>query len=364
MMALPRIIILKGLIFSLIIIFLSSCETKNEDEVIIPPSNSGYTDGTLILNQGTFPTETGTVDFMEKNGSVHHGIFHAANNGEEAGNVVQSAFTMNNYTFLVVNNADKIIVVDKFDFTKIKEITELPSPRYFLGAGSTKAYVSCWDNTIKIIDIDNLQVTGSIPTGTGPERMKFINNKLWVLNQGGLSIDSTITIINPVADTVLATLEVYPKPSGIVVDYNMNVWIMCSGHGWNNNPGNSDSKGHLLCVDPFDYSIITDIEFPDNSKHPEQLIVNNVGDKLFYNYPGGISLISVDDPVVFDSPFIPHNNMFNGLLFSKSENFIYASDALDYQQNGIVYRFNGITGELIDSGSAGLIPGEFYFVDF
>ena len=147
---------------------------------------------------------------------------------------------------------------------------------------------------------------------------------------------------------------------GIQKDKNGNIWIICSGRGaWHGEA----SEGHLVCIDPVDYSIIYDFEFPGSAQQPEKLTINNDGDILFYNYPGGIYKFEISSSELESSAFIPYSGMFYSLAYDDVENIIYSSDALDYVQNGLVFRFNANTGEMIDSFNAGIIPGEFFFTD-
>ncbi len=192
--------------------------------------------------------------------------------------------------------------------------------------------------------------------------MLKVNEKVWVLNQGGYSTDSVISVIDISTATVEKTLEVYPKPSGIVSDKNGNVWVICSGYGWNGVPSQGDSKGHLLCIDPFNYEIVTDIEFPDLDKHPEQLVINGYKDILYYNYLNGIYKFNITSNSVENEPLISHTTMFYGLASSDAGNVIYCTDPVDYVQNGWVYKFSAETGVAIDSVKAGVIPGNMIFI--
>ncbi len=56
----------------------------------------------------------------------------------------------------------------------------------------------------------------------------------------------------------------------------------------------------------------------------------------------------------------PRNYDYYSLAIDPANSVIYAGDALDYQQNGLVYRFYPY-GELIDSFQVGINPGAFCF---
>ena len=345
----------------LILTLLFSCE-KPEEQPPNPVPVENYSNGMLIMNEGPFQTGTGTVSFWRDGTEIENKIFQKKNNGLELGNIVQSATIIGLNTFIVVNNSNKIRVVDKYSFKFVTSINDIELPRYVIQSDDGHAYVSCWDNTVKIINLAGYKITGSVQVGTGPERMLKVNEKVWVLNQGGYSIDSTISVIDISTATVEKTLEVYPKPTGIVIGKNGKVWVMCSGHGWNGVPSPDNSKGHLLCIDPFSYEIVKDIEFPDTEKHPEQLVINGDKNVLYYNYPDGIYKFDITSALVESEPLISHTTMFYSLAYSEAGNVIYCTDPVDYVQNGWVYKYSAGTGVVLDSAKAGVIPGNMIFL--
>lgn len=345
---------------------LISC-TK-DDPVAPPPTyDFGYSSGVFILNEGPFQSGTGTVNYINRDGSGKvDNIFQQANSLIPLGNIVQSMnvdYFNVGHAFIAVNNANKIEVVSLKTFQQIETIEDIASPRYIVFSPFREAFVSSWDNTVKVIDLDTYKEIDEIAVGTGPEKMLYssTNEQIWVLNQGGFSVDSTISIINAQDHQVLNTIQVYAKPTGILKDKNDHVWVLCSGNGWNGFPGPDDSEGHLLCINSESHTILKDFAFPSTSEHPEKLVINDTGDELYYNSVDGIYKFGIADTVLQTEPFIPRPYMFYGLGLDFLTNYIYASDPLDYVQNGLVYRFDASSGDLIDSIQAGIVPGEFYF---
>lgn len=343
---------------------LIGCNTdKNNDNPPDPPV--GYGQGIFVINEGPFQSGTGTITFLSVDATgVTHKIFQGANDGKVLGNIAQSMnLETNNKTdaYIAVNNASKIEVVNISTFENIQTIENINTPRFIEFGGNDKVYISSWDNTVKVLSTVGYEFFGQIDVGTGPERMLKVGNTIWVLNQGGFSIDSTISIINTDTDQVIQTLQVYPKPTGIQQDENGLIWVICSGIGWNGFPGSDDSEGHLLCIDPQDFGIIKDIVFPASDKHPEKLVINKEGDRLFYNYVDGVYRFDIHNNELEYSPFIPRTVMFYGLGLDKKTNSLYASDAVDFVQNGWVYRYDANSGNLTDSIQAGIAPGDFYF---
>lgn len=344
--------------FSLFWLFITlSC--KKEDDTRTIPDN-GYRGGIYIVNESPFLTGTGTVDYLNRKMIKFEDLYPASNNGQVLGNLVNSIQVIGSETYIVVNNANKIEIVDSKTFTKTGTIDNLPSPRYIVQGDESSAFISCWgDSSVKVINLQSNAIIHSFKLN-GPEKMAKIDDKLWVLSQGGLSVDSVILVIDIPSISVVKTLQVYPQPSGIQTDKNENVWVICSGrNSWH--PG-GESKGHLICFSPDDYSILKDIEFPLLSSHPEELIIGGTGDVMFYRYPGGIFKIGIEANEPENLPFIARANGFYSLAYDEIEDAVYGSDPLNYQQNGWIYKYRADSGAVIDSIGAGLIPGEIYIM--
>ena len=347
-----------GLLLIIPFLFLS-CE-KEEEKKDDSPSNN-FSNGVFIVNEGLFNTGTGTISFLEREGSaVQDKIYQQANNSIPIGNIVQSMNIINEQAFILVNNSDKVEIVNSTDFKRLKTIENIPYPAYIIQVDSNKAYISSWDSKLVVISLDDFEIVDEISTGTGPTKMLKVENNVWVLNQGGFGIDSTISVIDASNDQLIQTLQVYPRPTGIQRDKNGNIWIMCSGRGfWQG----GDSEGHLVCVDPDNFSIIKNLEFPVKTQHPEKLVINTTSDILYYIYPNGIYKFEISSTELETEAFIPFAGTFYGLAYDMIDDVIYSSDPLDYVQNGLVYRFNANSGEMINSFNAGVIPGEFYVTE-
>ena len=342
------------------LIFLSTfqaCKKDNDTNSEV----SDFRNCVFISNEGPFNSGTGTISAKSfVSGIVENEIFQKVNN-RPLGNIVQSIEVYRDLAYIIVNNMNKVEVVEAKTFLSIATIEDIVLPRYFLGIFENKAYISSWDNVIAVVDLNTNSVIKQILTGTGPEKMIKVNNKVFVLNQGGFSIDSVLTVIDCEADTVLENRVIGDKPTGIQLDKNNNLWIMCSGKGWNGIPDTSNTHGKLVCLDSDNYTIKKEFIFPSNSLHPEKLIINAEADILFFNYPGGVYRMEITDDFLPQSPFIQRENIFYSIAFDKMNNRIFASDALDYVQNGIIFYYNAVDGMPIDSFNVGIIPGDFCF---
>ncbi|MEI6576843.1 MAG: DUF5074 domain-containing protein [Bacteroidota bacterium] len=324
--------------------------------------------GMFICNEGPFQSGSGTVDYYSLNDQQCQKDIFGSKNGLPLGNIVQSMLKVGDTIFVIVNNSNKVVVVKASDFSLIGSIESLVLPRFMISVSATKAYLSCWDNSVAIIDLKTLQVIGHIPVGTGPEKMLKSGNQVFVLNQGGFSNDSTVSVINTLTNQVEQTLAVYPRPSGIVEDQaSGEIWILCSGIGFDGWPGANDSEGHLVSIlKGTSYSILKDFPFPDKSFHPMKLVQNTVTGDLLYLYKQGVFSQKTNAPKLDTASFINLGIPFYSLGFvswgSPALSYVVASDPVDYTQDGWVYLFHANDGKLADSVHAGVVPTDFIFL--
>jgi hypothetical protein len=344
-------------IFSLfcLFLFLVSCDKENNEG----PSGI-YRESVFITNEGPFSGGTGTVlAYNRQTGEVGNDLFEAAN-GRPLGNIVQSITVSESLAFIAVNNSNKVEVVSMEDFQSIATIEDISLPRYILVEGE-KAYISSWDNTIKVVGLEDYTVIESLPAATGPDEMVISGEYLFAVNGGGYGTDSVVSFVNINHKEIFGMIPTGHRPTGIVKDLHGRLWVLSSGRGWNGFPDPSDTPGNLVCIDPVTREIIAQYPFQATDQHPDQLVVSDDGSTLYYAYPDGIYRFSVDDPVLQPSPFIPSSTMYYALGYDPVSDMIYASDPLDYAQNGRIYRFHATDGTSAGSFGAGIVPGGFWF---
>lgn len=329
----------------------TSC-TKNEDT-----KNEGlYSNGYFITNEGPFTSGTGTVTFFDEDSNkVHQDIFETVN-GRPLGNIVQSIAVSGENAYVIVNNAAKIEVVEMSAFKSVATITGFELPRYLLPITSSKAYVSDWKGVVSIVDLSTNSVKSELPAGTGPETMLKSGKYVYVLNAGGMTLDSTVTVIDFSTDKVVKTIKVFDRPTGAVADASGKIWVMCSGKGFNGWPMPGDTKGHLVRIDPSSLEIDLDFEFPEVAMHPEKLVTNQSASKLFFLYNNGIYTYGTSFAGQSPQRLVEHYNLY-ALAFDPAKNLVITSDPVDFQQNGWILRYNADNGQKLDSIPAGIIPG-------
>lgn len=345
---------------AIVLAIITSC--KKEEPIDDTTNTTTYDNGVFIVNEGPFQTGSGTVSFYDRDKkTVSQDIFQTVNSAS-LGNIVQSMTIHNSKAYIVVNNASKVEVVNASTFKSSGTIDGLSSPRYFVGLNASKGYVSDWGSisgTVAVVDLSNNTVTSAIDVkGSGPENMLLAGDKLFVLNSGGWGYDSTVAIIDTQADTLLALVTVGDNPRGIALDANGKIWVLCGGIADWMDPSN-DTEGKLVKLNADTYTIEQSISFSSTTYHPTDLVMNTDKNKLYYIYGGGVYEFDISSTNVSSAALF--TGSFYALGYDPETDYLYAADPLDYTQNGLVYRYKADNGDLVDSLSGGVIPGDFWF---
>jgi YVTN family beta-propeller protein len=268
----------------------------------------------------------------------------------------------NGTAYIVVNNGGKVVVANGTTFGSTGAISGLTYPRYFLGINSSTGYISEWGaggaaGNIKVVNLSTKGIITSIPTGNGAEGMLLSGSKVYVACGGGFVNDSVISVINTTTNTVVNTINVGANPKSVKMDAAGKLWVLCAGQ-WDPTYTFLEKPGRLVRIDAATEAVDLSLPFSSTFSQPSSLVIDNTGTTLYYSYNGGVYSQSTSASSLSGSPVI--NRSFYGLGIDPTNNYIYASDAVDYSSNGKVLRYTPAAA-LVDSFAVGVIPGNFYF---
>ena len=120
-------------ILSGLIIIMSSC--LKED---IKPGNRGFLHGLYIVNEGNFMSNNGSISYYNPDSAkMVNKVFQSVNK-MLLGDVVQSFGVADDLGFIVVNNSQKVEVVDMETFLSVGTITGTDYPRNFIKISKSK----------------------------------------------------------------------------------------------------------------------------------------------------------------------------------------------------------------------------------
>ncbi len=342
---------LLSLVFTAI---LFSC---NDDDDTPPPSGV-YSDGVFIVNEGN-SSSGGSVSFYSYAGdTVSNEIFQLVNN-RPLGTFVQSLSLTDNKAYIVVNGSNKVEVVDRHNFEEVATITDFDLPRYFTPITNNKAYVTQWgaEGQIKVVDLQNNEISQTINVGSGPEKMYTYYDKIYVANGGGLGVDSTVFVIDAGTDQVVDTIEVGHNPKDMVIDTDFNLWVLCYGYVQYGEDWSVvyESPSELYKINTNNHNIIDSYTISEHF-HPEHLEISPDGKSIYYG--GGFSFgniykMNVNDDELPANPFSDKD--FYGFNVDWKDGTIFALEAPDFTSNGILHRINA-DGTILGDYEVGIGP--------
>jgi hypothetical protein len=342
----------------------TSCKKEEKDTSSV---SKDYSHGVLITNEGPYSSGTGTVTHFDSNNkNVSQNVFEDVN-GFPLGNLVQSITVAGDKTYIVVNNAQKIEVVNSTSFSSVGTITALEQPRYFLGVNASKGYVTQWGDgsrgELKVVDLNSRTITKTIDIGKGSDRMLLSDNYVFVCNAGGYNPstydpvnDSSISVIDIANDNLIQRINVGYNPAGIVKDMYGKLWVICDGINDYNIPAN-DRPGCLARINPSTFSVELTLPFSANDLET-RIAIDNDGYNIYYQYSGSVYKMSVTATTLPATPFI--NRTFYAFGYDPSTHYIYGSDAGNFSSNGYAIRYQE-SGVVVDSFMVGIGPGNFAF---
>ena len=329
-----------------------SCDDK-DDPVVCTTLPDPSERVVFITNEGNFQFGNSSLSRYDiAEGTVFNRIFESVN-GQPLGDVLQSMKIFEDRMYLVVNNSSKIEVVDLQSTASLGTITGFNSPRYILPLSSEKAYVSeLFSGQMSIVNLNQMQITGTISIPGWTEEMLLVENEVWVTNVNR----DYIYIIDPTSDQVTDSILVGRGSESLVRDQNGKVWVLCQGSA------TDVISGKLNRINPTNHQVELALDFA-SGENPLNLRINGNGDRLYY-INSGIHTLGISENALPASPFIAANNsIFYGLGIDPEDETIYVADAIDYVQEGVVFRYNA-SGSLIDQFDVEVIPSEFYFHTF
>jgi DNA-binding beta-propeller fold protein YncE len=161
--------------------------------------------------------------------------------------------------------------------------------------------------------------------------------------------------IDTTTDTVVDELQVGIQPTSLVLDRYGKMWTITDG-GYEGSPYGYEAPS-LYCIDAETFTIEKRFKFKLGD-WPSEVQLNGTGDKLYWLNDDVWEMEVTSDRLPV-KPFLEYREtIYYGLTVDPTSGDVYVADAIDYQQQGKVYRYSA-KGELIDEFYVGVIPGAF-----
>ena len=347
-----KTVFFKSTVFFLMLFFAFSC---SDDSTTETTPLGDYENGYFITNEGPFQNGTGTITFVGDDGVVSQNVYKTVN-GEDLGNIVNSMYIYDDTGYIVVNNSHRVVVVNRYTMEKLATIegSDILNPRHFTVANDT-GYVSNWgdpfdttDDYVAVVDLNTNTVISKISVGEGPERMISNESEVFVALQGGYGQNNMVVLIDTATGQIKDNITVGDVPNSLAFDDAGDVLVLCGGA-----PAftGSETAGSLYTIDTSDFST-SFLEF-QSKQHPNLL-----------NYDGGLAFYLLGGKVYqtdSSSESLPTEavNGLDGFYYGMTvkNRILYGTDAGDFASEGTVKRYNVISGDLLETIPAGVVPG-------
>ncbi|ARS37365.1 YncE family protein [Pontibacter actiniarum] len=342
----------------------SSCNDDNDG-----PSGAYAEDGVFVVNEGNFTNSNASISFYNNNtAQVEQQVFETTN-GRFLGDVAQYMTIYGDRAFIVVNNSNKMEVVNAATFKSVGAVESLNQPRYFAALNNDKGYVTEWLNydpttfvyptgRISVVDLSTYTVTKTIDVGVQPEQLAVVGGKLYVVNQGS----NTVSVINTATDAVEKTIPVADYPTSIAVDAANNLWVLSSGNKVYANYPEVDpaqsTAGALTKLNGANGAVLGTYTFPDVAASASQLVLNGPKNKLYYIYDGKVYQQDVNAESLSHSAVVERS--FYGLGVDPDNGYIYGGEKNGFTGDGTVYVYRP-DGTQVTSFKVGIGPNGFVF---
>ncbi len=343
-------------VWGLLFAALASCDNENDGP------KGEYEHGAFIINEGGFGSSNGSVTFVNLVSLAAEQNIFRATGSEFAGDIVQSYTVSGDRGYLVINDDNKIEVVNANTFAPIETISDpqIVKPRYVEVIGN-KAYISVWgdydenymlkDSRVVVYDLNARSVVKSIKTDNGVENLLYNGEYLFAASNN-FGMTDTLTVIDPSTNAIVKEIKLSYGPAGMVVDANNDLWIVATGSYLGND-------GKLFKIDTETLTVIKEFAFTMNLGG--DLCLTSDKKNVLFHSGNLVYKISID------ATQIPANPIFEAgltepysLSLDPSTDEIYLGDALDYQSPGKVYVY-GLDGALSHTIEAGINPTQVVF---
>lgn len=342
------------------LLFLS-CRDLPVETIFAPV---GEKQGVFISCEGNFMYGNSSLSFYDKvNRQVYNQVFFARN-GAPLGDVAQSLAFWANSLFVVVNNSGKVVVINPVTLEFKGVITGLVSPRYIQFINDKKAYVSdLYARRITVFNPSTLEKAGYISVTDGKagsskhptETFARVENLVFVTCW---SYDNLVLVIDTDSDTLVDSISVPAQPKKIVVDCKGKIWVLTGG-SYQGAQGGYENPG-LVRIDPDTKTVEQIMRWDSHADKPGDMKLNPAKDTLLI-IAGDLYKMPVTDRRLPASPAIhAENRLFFSLGVDPENGDIYLTDAIDYSQNAVIYRYTS-SGIPIDTFRVGINPGDFLF---
>jgi len=315
----------------------------------------------FIANEGSLGNGNASLSVADlQTAEVYNDVF-SSRNQQDLGDVFQSMLISQDQLFLAINNSDKIVVLDKTDYSLLHTIA-VRKPRQMLLLSEDKMYVSTmYYPEIQIVNPKTGSHLGTITTDFPTiEGMTYLNGKVYACNWD--TACNYLYEIDPQTDKIVGRIALPGSaPQQVVADKEDKLWVLAGNY-------TKGKAASITRVDPVQRTILKQFHYED-----ADLIkpVWNAGkDTLYFlgvNYNhnaavNGVYRMSIYDTQLPDQMFIAAQPLqyFWALGYDTLRHQVYVGDPKGFIQRGRIHVYT-TKGNELRNFDVGIGPGCFLF---
>ena len=340
-------------VLSLAIILFTSCSDDNDS------TPSFFTD-VLVINEGNFLSAEGSISGYSSNtDSVQLDIYKNIN-GFAIAATVQRVVEFNGNYFMTTNNPDKVEMLNGNSLQTMNAIiTDLATPFSFAGSGNV-GFISNWGTYnsatyqfenpfISVVNLSDFTISSKIDWDFQPQDLLVVGSNLYISNVNA----SNISVMDINTLQVTESIETPYGPDKMELDAEGDIWVICT-------------SGNLVEIDPSTNAIKKTISEVSTSGFNEKMTFNSAKDMIYYlstsydvNWNATTSVFACATSAT-QAPTTPivESTSFYGL--GVDGDVLYVGDHNNYQGNGTVYMYD-LEGNELGSFESGIVPNGFIF---
>jgi YVTN family beta-propeller protein len=311
--------------------------------------------GVYIVNEGTFGRGNASLSYYDlESFRAYNDVFFAVNY-RILGDVANQMVVRGERGYVVVNNSDKIEVIDLKSNLSVGTINvgAGKSPRQMAFASDSLGLVTAlYDNSVLLVNTQTFAVTGRIPVGDNPEGIAVANEKAYVANSG-FGSGRTMSVIDLGSRAVMKTIVVGDNPAGVAVSGEGDLFVVCGGAYNDFADPNDDTPAKLVVVSPISDTVIDSILL---GEHATTLALSPDGRGYI---PLTTKVLAIDTKARRVVGTFAAKS-FYGVGVEEVSGDVYLTDPKNYVQPGevLIYAANG---QLRNRFQVGVIPGSIAF---
>ncbi|AEA42028.1 YncE family protein [Fluviicola taffensis] len=337
-----------------------SCKKKKVPEPEVPQT---LQHGMLVLNEGLFQQNNSTLGWLNFSDNSYTSNFFEQKTDRSLGDTGNDLDVYGGKIYIIVNVSSTIEILDRYTGNSIHQISMIANgtpkqPRSIVFSGS-KAYITCYDGFVDVLDTTSLSITARIPVGANPEGLAVSNGKLFVANSGGLNfpnVDSTLSVIDLGSNQEITRITVGKNPGSVQKDANGEIYVISRG-----DYAGIPSRMHR--VNPNTNTLVQSFNFDAGGIYP----FNNQFLISYHDFASGENEIALFDPnseSLINPQYISTAGIqtLYGIHYSSITHKIYCMDAKNYTVTGQIHVYSS-SGIFETTYNVGLNPSKILIYD-